>query len=159
MGKFRSFIAVDPGVGGTGLAHWAYRAKLPHGLICLRPDSPSGASWGTRVKELYLKFERALRAWSPAVVYIEEPSAWQSPRGVASAYSGDLIKLAMLTGAYYHIASLYAEVTLVPVSRWKGQLPKRVVMGRIKRFTGCDYDKEHIADAVGIGIYVLRGRL
>lgn len=81
--------------------------------------------------------------------------------GHAAATRDDLTKLALCAGVHSLQAWHYgAEAVLVPVSTWKGMLPKDVVERRIKRAIGdCDqYGQEfrsHAWDAVGIGLHCL----
>lgn len=73
------------------------------------------------------------------------------------ARRGDLVKLVMVVGSIVGILSTGCyEIILIPVNRWKGQLPKDVVNKRVERFYGsnnCKGFKTHAWDAVGIGLY------
>lgn len=97
-------------------------------------------------------------------IYIEWPSFFGgSARGYASAARDDIVKLSIATG--YIIAWLEkcrggrpGEIIPVPVRNWKGQLPKDVVIQRIKKLLGTAACyrlgvKTHAYDAIGIGLY------
>lgn len=95
-----------------------------------------------------------------------------SAGGHASASSGDLIKLTLLTGGLMAVAvDQGIETDLVPITAWKGQLPKDIVERRLIRYVeslGIHEENEpdwysefitgsfrdHVYDAFGIGLYV-----
>ena len=97
-------------------------------------------------------------------VFIEWPEFEPSARGRAAANRGDLGKLylsaSVVAAAGYETGK---TVRPIPVSVWKGQLPKKIVAERITDRIGRDAVKElkivsHGFDAVGIGHYVIGDR-
>lgn len=100
------------------------------------------------------------RSWALNAAYIEWPSFFASAVGHAAAARGDLVKLTF--GAGFVCGQLRREfgclIEPIPVNDWKGQLPKSVVIGRIRKILGKDACrklgiKSHAWDAVGIGLY------
>ena len=93
----------------------------------------------------------------PGIVIIEEPESWGSYKTLASEKAGDMKLLIMTVGALAYWASTVAnETILIPVSKWKGQLPKNVTHDRMKKAYKLDkvetYDE---TDAIGIGHYFI----
>ena len=164
-GTWRRVIAVDPGLGGTGCAYWAEikrvadtpimpkRMKL---LVAKRdPD------WLHRVWSVRRKFELILKRWRPKLAVIEYQQLWSgSAVSMASASSGDLFKLTLLTGVLASAANkAKAKVVLVTPGQWKGQLSKDTTRRRMVRAFGpSGVFQDHVEDAVGIGL-AMQGRL
>lgn len=92
-------------------------------------------------------------------VIIEQPENWGAYKSMASSRSGSLLKLELLTGAIvgYTLALLEdpTAVVLVPVSKWKGQLPKHVTQKRMEKKYNCKFGTNDESDAVGIGDWYL----
>lgn len=95
----------------------------------------------------------------PTLVVIEYPEVWSaSAKSMASATSGDLLKLASLIGCLGLTARREADVLFITPARWKGQLSKEAVERRIKQVAKLDrlYYRNHVCDAVGMG-YAAQG--
>jgi len=149
-----NFLTVDPGVGGTGLALWgAYPRKGPRVTLCITPETKG--SWELRAQQVVLQYGEFLKKYHPDSTYIEEPSVWMTPKGLASAGRGDVGKLIEIVGMLSVMTYIYCEQwpIKVPVVKWKGQLPKNIVDRRIKRILGKTYN-EHVSDAVGMGLFL-----
>lgn len=154
-------VTVDPGLLGTGYAVWgSVDAPLHSGVLKV----PSGLSkklyWTDRCFFLADKFRTLLLELTVpySEIYIEYPKFFQSATGLASAGSGDVFKLTFLVGVLAQTVRendrIFKEL---PVNIWKGNLPKEVIIGRIKQRLGVEYGN-HVADAVGMGLF-LRGEL
>lgn len=176
-------LAVDPGVAGTGWALW--RSVKKGQQAPNHPDevgvlTPRGGTFVEKsnaiADELHVITGRA--RWLCAVhrVYFcgcgKQPHvlvACEFPEFQAAAHRmmgwkrGDLQKLTYLVGAVGYMAygmTVSAVLEPVPVSQWKGQLPKAVVTDRIREALGsaaCGQlaIKTHAWDAVGIGLWRL----
>jgi hypothetical protein len=94
-------------------------------------------------------------------VVIEYPAFMPGTAGgMMVAARGDLVKLTILVG-YLSSAFHWQGVQLIPVHKWKGQLPKRIVEQRITavlRSPLVKTLKKDEWDAVGIGLYCLWGK-
>ena len=86
-----------------------------------------------------------------------------SAMGLAAAARDNLTQLAYCCGAHAEMVRLNnprVQVTMVPVSRWKGSLKKHVTNERVRRMIGdvaqdgTQFDT-HAWDAVGVGLHVL----
>ena len=91
------------------------------------------------------------------MVCIEEPRVFHSPGGHAVALAGALEKL-FFTVAYIScsLRIVYGcDVLYIPVSNWKGQLPKQLTTMRVNRKYNLSLNwrtKEHnAADAIAMG--------
>ena len=82
-------------------------------------------------------------------VFIE----WPSFQNTAAKNTGSIIKLACLIGA---ILGRYGNGVLIPVSTWKGSLPKEVTQLRAEKFFKVQGFKSHAADAVALGQYIIQ---
>lgn len=154
-------LSIDPGTNGTGWALWERGTSAPHltGII-----TPTGDHWDTKPLQIMAEFESIFRPTSHQIthVYLEYPTLMQSLGGQVTAKSGALVKLAYLVGylSAGFTAWIDADVRLITVNEWKGQLPKSLVQKRIERILGlkaCQGYKSHVWDAVGIGLYA-KGR-
>lgn len=149
------WLTIDPGISGTGFAVFHNKILKRYGSVY--PDRNLD-NWERRTSSILLKLmEEIHMAEAPQHVYIEWPSQFTGKRGLAAANSNDILKLTCLIGrlAQYYIGIGTPTVMLVPVNRWKGNLPKEVVVERIKKFFSIRGVASHAADAVGIGQYVL----
>jgi hypothetical protein len=151
-------IAIDPGLGGTGYAAFDNTGVLrAAGVI----TAPRGAVWTDKIdyyaRETRQKVDKLTRIKSTTIL-LEQAQFMQSEGGLLSARSGALVKLAVMTGAIYYALSPYERI-LVPASGWKGQLPKNVMVARVRKLVGKKVRslgiKTHAFDAVGIGLWHL----
>lgn len=155
-----SALALDPGVGATAFAYWE---DVTNGFA---PDSAGEikagtGSWLTRCQRLVGRLEAVVTELHPTHMVVEYPAYFQSPGGQLTASSGDLVKLAVLTGMLLEVGRVAGcTCVLVEVRQWKGQLPKDVTQKRLERVVGEHPEwSHHIYDAVGIGLYHLGCRL
>lgn len=151
-----SFVAVDPGLRGTGWAAFRGGKLVAAGVLFCNSPAP--------FQERAFVLARAVRDRSALYyssrVVCEYPKFFGSAGGHMVAASGDLLKLTFLVGA---IGGACIPLPFIPigVNDWKGQLPKEVVEERINRRYGIPKMrdlgvKSHAYDAVGIGLYYLR---
>lgn len=85
---------------------------------------------------------------------IEQPELWGAYKSVASAHSGSLLGLYLLTGALFGWAIGKNNIPrLIPVSEWKGQLPKEIIAKRMIAKYHVTFATDHESDAVGLGDY------
>jgi Holliday junction resolvasome RuvABC endonuclease subunit len=149
-------IAVDPGVNGTGFAVFK---EQDNGLVSAGILTSSSGWWLNRCFEICHKFDLVLTdiGIGHHVVIVEEPSVMLgSSDAYASAMRGDVVKLSMLVGMLLLRVEVYisaCRIELVPVSRWKGNLPKKEVAYRVERIIGKHPYKSHAIDAIGIGLW------
>jgi hypothetical protein len=161
-------VTVDPGLNGTGVALW-HRKQLVKTFVI---TPPRGDDLGGRM--FFILNEIQASCLSPAEkreipdtlygwhVAIEMPAYQEGATRQMGWKTGDLQKLTLLVG--YLCADDWGAVTLVTPREWKGQLPKAVVEQRIVRTLGADRCaalgvKTHAWDAVGIGLYLIHGRV
>lgn len=156
-----NFLFIDPGLGGTG---WA----LFDGL-CIRAGKPvpkPPIQWGTftDTRGAWLARARRIAAAVAGLCHAYSTDLWLilewvrlwggSAKSQAGAGSGNLFKLAALTGMLAAAAPGGRCPLLIPAERWKGQLPKRVVYDRVTQAWGEEFVgiNEHALDAVGMGL-------
>lgn len=157
---FANVITMDPGLEGTG---WAIFAGLrADGKPKSRPIS-SGVirpkkigSWQQKANDVCCTFVGIVAACENPVIIMEFPELWATGKSFASASGaqGDLFKLAYLVGGLArtgHELAIFQPVLVSPRD-WKGQLPKDVVMSRIRKVLGDIRLRDHEADAIGIGL-------
>lgn len=165
------FVAIDCGVRKAGLAIWKCPSKdrptrptvamVVHNSLCEHESKPLRAV--ALAQLLTRKIKKYVALKSPVTVVIEWPEFRAGNAvGHAAAAKDDLTSMAANVGAIMGILRkppmrLTYEV---PVSTWKGQLPKQVVSKRIERAIG-RHDcagNEFVGDAwdaVGIGLWAL----
>lgn len=162
--KYDFKLAIDPGVNGSGYAFFYNGDLKDTGVFSPRSTDHEFYDKGLTVCEKFESLFQNLRLHYPinrlnAEVHIEYPAFFGGASGSMVARRGDLVKLAWIVGMITEKAiQHYWTPILVPVNDWKGQLPKEVVVERIKE----DYPevenfnvKSHAWDAVGIGLYAL----
>lgn len=153
-------LSMDPGVNGTGYAVWragsywdVLEPPVSTGII----TAHTSTSWDQRARQIVQGLsERVLVRYSGwDFMYLEYPEFFDSGGGQMVARRGDLVKLAVLTGALWGYFGV-DRARLIPVHEWKGQLPKSVVSARIRRLLGRDACRDfqsHVWDAVGVGLF------
>jgi hypothetical protein len=153
-------VAIDPGIGGTGVA------KFHHGMPTLyEAFSPrKGETWDELLPDYVAEIEESIYTYlngsgKKVAVFIEMPMFMQSTSGGTTARTGALVKLAMLTGAFFYACQEFNPHLVTPM-RWKGNLSKIDTVRRITkrvREVGGPLPKprmpNHVWDALGIGLY------
>lgn len=155
-------ITVDPGIVGTGVAFWGINNVLRRTEI-IKPKGKGIKRFDYLFRAMGDFIEYAIfdEFMEEGPIYCEEPTFMESYKGKVAARKGDLLTLnlsaAMIMAAAFHYN---VQFELVPISKWKGTLPKEVVFERIRKIMGDKVTnvKSHALDAVGIGLYV-QGRL
>jgi hypothetical protein len=136
-------LACDPGVRGCGLALFDEKSqRFTLGMWVSTEKLPRTKNLLQGVKVLALE-----RQYLPKT----------HPRPM------NIVELAFAAG---RVAGIWAECRLVelPPSTWKGSVPKRIMLDRIRSRLDADEItltvglNEHVMDAIGIGLFAL-GRL
>ena len=145
-------ITIDPGLTGTGYAIWDKKWELMrYGIL-----NPPPLSWENKAYAIAGKISELCGTYGVNEGAIEFPAFFQSAGGATVAASGALVKLTMLVGII--CGTVDFKPILVEVRDWKGQLPKDVIIKRIKRILPNCKAKSHDWDAIGIGLH-LKGDL
>jgi hypothetical protein len=124
---------------------------LGSGIVVLGNDD-----YRVRVRELIITLNALVIQYRPQDVIIEEPEVWKTPKGHRAATSGSLSMLTFAVGALWEWAThTVGAATLVPVTEWKGQLPKKIMLKRLQDRELClglrPTDKDmNESDAVGL---------
>lgn len=169
-------VSVDVGMNALGWAAWLYANER-------EPVAPTGAGVikvpnailkSTKLDEQWiLRFEWLMDRfrvdvydeYKPRRLALEWPEfRASSAMGHAAASRGNLTQLAFAAGAHACMAWMArrdgagCKVILLPVSTWKGMLPKDVVTARIHAAIGKSASltgefSSHAIDAVGIGLF------
>lgn len=141
-------ITIDPGTNGCGWAVWGSDWTLKYyGVL-----SSGSKNWDIKRDEIAKKLKKIVTNYGVTKGYIEEPQKFHGTFGNMVADRGDLVKLSIFVG--YVEGYLGIEMERVRVLDWKGQLPKDVVIKRIKRLMPKTRAKSHDWDAIGIGLYL-----
>jgi hypothetical protein len=151
--------SMDPGGTGAGLCIWPeeeWNQCLPpvwmQNVYPVRRVGP----WLDRTMSVLSQIADHLDNFKPSHLYCECPQFFEGTRGMASAGSGDLVKLCLFTGGIIEVCRVRdTRLHLIDVNEWKGQLPKDVVERRIyKRLPQLEgVISAHVVDGVGIGLY------
>ena len=153
------FLCCDPGSGGTGFALFSKQKLFPLNTHVVSPPQ-NIKQWATAKRLVLLGVEdylEDLRDRGCQQLYIEKPQFMDTHVGITAARSDNLLKLIVI----YSCIGLLAErlgyvVKDVKIPTWKGQLDKRKVSFRLEKILGATLP-DHIADAVGIGLF-LKGK-
>jgi len=87
-------------------------------------------------------------------VFIEMPKTFFGGRGSAES----VIKLSFFIGILYGLLKRN-EVVFVPVSSWRGSIPKEINWKRAEKFFGQKGFSRDAGDAVAIGHWLIRNKL
>jgi hypothetical protein len=141
------FLCIDPGLSGTGIA--VFNDK---NLMAWRNIYPKGETFQQKseslMREIPLGFHTAFCEWPTG--------NFSGSKGLAARNTDALLKLCFLIGK---LSTQFSEFHLVPVIKWKGNLPKAVTQQRAEVYFKMTGFTSHCADAVGIGKYVLQNNL
>jgi Holliday junction resolvasome RuvABC endonuclease subunit len=151
-----NFMAIDPGLQGTGVAIWKGDAMVPMFTAVLR--SHGATDWIDRTDSLALQVRALAKDHNIGQIICEFMEMHQSARAQMMWKTGDFQRTLFLIGTFHGVTRHRSTFTVVPPSEWKGQLPKSVVITRIKKLFGelpCRQLKieTHAWDAVGIGLW------
>jgi hypothetical protein len=119
----------------------------------------SNEDWLQEVFSIVGKLQDRISWRRVKAVYCEEPVYFGSLRGDAAARGGSLVKLSVAVGAITQMCKTqapHADVELVAVRDWMGQLAEETMRKRITKRLGEEATKKvksHAWDAVGIGLY------
>lgn len=160
-----ALYTIDPGLTGTGWARWMeYRQGFvldAVGIFHVYPQHTK-SPWDIRASSMNSRMLAEMRPIDGRA-YIEFPQYMAgSIAGRTAAQKGDTLKLAYLCGLYAQsLRRRKCSVTLVTPMEWKGQLPKDVVVSRVRRELGEELCmtlkiKSHAWDAVGLGLWALQ---
>lgn len=172
--KVRNTFAVDVGLNAIGWAAWREREVMrTKGLV---PDEAGVIDfsrdrlflkmpWHDRAARMFDKIvcETNLSARMNIIHAVEWPEFRAGSAVGHAAASGDSLSyLAMMCGQHLRYAFLMKQVFMpIPVSEWKGQLPKPIVQRRLEVLFGGDETLlgqqivTHGWDAVGIGLHAM----
>lgn len=165
-------VSIDPGVHECGVAVW-FGCEL-HRALLVREGAPGQPSWVPVVDAV----ADALLSYNVKEIVIERPQVYERSRSKGDP--NDLIALALVAGAVvgavreYQAMSMCRIVGYTPCrvieyrpADWKGQVPKDVMVRRIKRsLAKTELERvelpkakslaHNVWDAVGIGLHHLR---
>jgi len=163
-------LGIDPSINHLGWVLFKYENTVnlgcppPQLAHCgtLRTVKFKDYDMADRIVYTIEELERTLKGVLPhpfhfQIVVIEEPQLWGAFKSMASQHAGSLLSLYMLTGALCWWGCAYTEeLASVPVSKWKGQLPKRITKARMEKRWGCTFRTDDESDAAGLGTYYLQ---
>lgn len=166
MKKPCGLLCVDPSLTRTGWAFFAWRDDAGWKLHSAgvfkqrRCTNEWVATMDKMVSQLREKLFVLRDEWEGRIVIlVEQPELMLGGRGLAAHNSGAVMKLtAMVFTVRARCAELGLPCKLIPVSRWKGQVPKEVTQQRVRRYWGWSGTDHNEADAVGIGDWWVRKR-
>lgn len=153
-------VSIDPGSRGTGIAVWENNAKVPNYGFAQHCNLEK-KDWHTRTNALLLDCSiklkltyRTLGEYTP--IFIEEPKFFDSYRGMTAARDDSLGKLIYFFGRLWQVILDigFVSVFAVPIVQYRGQLNKSQIQARIKQRINKEYDSDHLADAVYLGLWV-----
>ena len=158
---YENIIFIDPGIGGTGWAFWKElntHQKKPTILKSSGAFTPKGRkiNWDGKVEMICAYNHPKFNSLDVKTVVIEFPEVWSgSVVSRTATDSGKLFKLVYLIGGIGEIVrrrNINLPILVTPKT-WKGQLPKTVVIKRIKKIMPeLITIANHEGDAIGMGL-------
>jgi len=155
ISTMKTLLSIDPGTRKTGWAIFRNSKYLTSGAIIIKDKS---LSWLQRNDVVGTRFDNLLSSYKINTVVIEEPGLFiMSVKGRAASNSGSILKLTALVHSLRVVARTRGiEVVLMPVRKWKGNVPKEITQRRIKRHLGIDVKQLDESDSVGLGMYYIK---
>jgi len=157
-----TLLSIDPSIRSLGFAVFINDELTASGTV--KRKLVRGESLENRIQAIIEGLEEELRKKKiPSIrldaVVIEKPQLWGAFKSVASMHSGSLLGLHILVGAlFWWGIEKFFESYLIPVSEWKGQLPKTETRKRMEALYGKKFDTNDESDAVGLGTYFIKKR-
>jgi len=148
-------LSLDPGTKKAGYALFKDGKYLVSGVIEVKNKK---LTWLQRLDFVVIEIRKLLETHGVHLVVIEEPQLFLSSRkGHAASNSEAVLKLVALVHSVRIMAKIKGiKVVLIPVQKWKGNVPTRVTQMRIKRHLCVEITQLDESDAVGIGLYYLK---
>lgn len=156
-------MSIDPGTRHLGVAVFRlYDVHREGRCIEYFPlDVGKKHKWEVRTADALAQVMSVCSRVKPKLVIIEQPQLFlSSSRGRAASNSGAVMKLTAVVFALYGaLVGAGMKCELVPVSRWKGNVPKRITEKRVLLHWGCRSGNDNVIDAVGLGDWYIRKHL
>jgi hypothetical protein len=145
------FLAIDPGVN-IGMALFWKEFDHPIWTNCIQARQNMG--WELNSQLVLFAYANEIEKHKQVTqIYIEKPKFMESSLGMTSARNEGLFKLISVYGAMLYI-SRQANYDVYEIDvNWKGNLDKKKLAERLKRKHNMIFS-DHVADAVGIGLYL-----
>jgi Holliday junction resolvasome RuvABC endonuclease subunit len=157
-------LCIDP---GTKTAGWALFFSQDNSTRLIKSGifkSCKEGTWIDHIDEIIAAALSEFLGHNVNKVIIEQPQVFMSGKGQAASNSEAVLKLMgfvfAIRSLFIHIFKLQSSaITLVPVTTWKGQIPKNISADRIKRYWNVEPKDNNEADAIGIGDWYFRKHL
>lgn len=166
-------ISIDPSISSLGTAFHDYKGSLEEACLLTNTNSTS-MPWQERAEFMarataefwWRRLTMNRIAYGALIVVIEMPENWFGERGMQSKDSEAIQKLYFFTGMLIKSLSICLtyvhQILLVTPTRWKGQVPKPVMVQRaFKYLKKQDFQwpeggmSDDIAEAILLGKYTL----
>ena len=150
----KKMLTIDPSIKALG---WSVFDTSPAYLCSGFINLPKSSSFVTNINQMTQKVVKLATFNKIDYAVIEQPEIFRSGKGEACISSGAIIKLTGCAFSIYGALTMTGvDVTMVKVTRWKGNVPKHVTQRRVKRHWGTCPSNHNEADAVGIGDWAVR---
>jgi len=153
-------LTIDPGMN-TGVTAWeasSWDTPIVE-YIETKLFKHKEKSWEKGAQSIAQQIKEWAEKFEVVKLYIEFPQAFMTSMGMSALARGDIFKLVFVIGCI-HGVFIDSEFEPVYVSKWKGNLPKKEVERRCKKYLPkfLWVDSDHEWDSIGIAYY-LKGLL
>lgn len=157
-------ISFDPSINRCGVCLWDLKETPPEPFSwdLLKPSTMArkDGGWLRKATSITMQVRALTHRFSADLVLIEYPRARPDATSLKASLGGALGKLFVVVGMMAQASiSEGAQVKLVPVEQWKGNVPKEVTIDRVLRDYGIAVRDHNIADAIGIGRWYFKERV
>ena len=154
---YMKIVAIDPSIRKLGFAQFNINKKKKTATLeCAELYKVTGNDWIECIDEMIRNLLYPIR--NAEIVLIELPHIYTvGKRGVAAGNSESIMKLcAFVFALRQHLIENDQEVILIPVAKWKGQVPKSITKKRIKKRWNFTHKSNDVVDACGVGDYYIK---
>lgn len=151
-------LVVDPSINSLGWAVFSDGSRVSSG--CIKADYETKEmplEYRIQMMIVRLSSQAIMSLLGERTMVIEEPEMFSSSTSMAAVHNSSLKKLLMIVGALvWYGYNINVNVVLIPVTTWKGQLPKHITISQMETMYSRKFDSTDEPDALALGNWYLR---
>lgn len=159
--KKNRLMSIDSSINNLGMVLWEISTKQVLLYKLVHPKVGSRYNEYEKSWSMLIQLKEFIKIYAVNRIICEVSDHW-SIGGFEARESGSIAKLSFVCGLIYSLREDMEEFKLVKPREWKQQIPKHVMINRLRdeyMLKGINLDEidGNVADAVGIGHFYLFG--